>query len=115
MESQSVFQAETQDKMFSIEFPPRSKIGELFRLMSEEDPPKTPLQKSMDTLGKQLSAASLAVIAVIMAVGCLQGRPVLDMFNVGVSLAVAAIPEVGRVAIRDCSGYGLTGLAVTNL
>ena len=73
----------------------RSKIGELFRLMSEEDPPKTPLQKSMDTLGKQLSAASLAVIAVIMAVGCLQGRPVLDMFNVGVSLAVAAIPEVG--------------------
>ena len=31
----------------------RSKMGELFRLMSEEDPPKTPLQKSMDTLGKQ--------------------------------------------------------------
>ena len=46
----------------------------------------------------QLSAASLVVIAIIMAVGCIQGRPVLDMFNVGVSLAVAAIPEVGRVA-----------------
>ena len=31
----------------------RSKMGELFRLMREEEPPKTPLQKSMDTLGKQ--------------------------------------------------------------
>ena len=29
----------------------------------------------------------------IMAIGCWQGRPVLEMFNVGVSLAVAAIPE----------------------
>ena len=52
----------------------------------------------MDTLGKQLSIYSLAVIGLIMTIGCVQGKPVLDMFNVGVSLAVAAIPEVGRVA-----------------
>ena len=54
---------------------------------------RSPLQKSMDTLGKQLSAYSLTVIGLIMALGCWQGRNVLDMFNVGVSLAVAAIPE----------------------
>ncbi len=47
---------------------------------------RTPLQKSMDLLGKQLSFYSLGVIAVIMTIGCLQGRPVLEMFNVGVSL-----------------------------
>ncbi len=58
----------------------------LFRMMREEEPPRTPLQKSMDLLGKQLSFYSLGVIAVIMTVGCLQGRPVLEMFNVGVSL-----------------------------
>ena len=54
----------------------------------------------MDTLGKQLSIYSLAVIGLIMTIGCVQGKPVLEMFNVGVSLAVAAIPEVckGRVA-----------------
>ena len=55
---------------------------------------RTPLQKSMDTLGKQLSIYSLAVIGLIMTIGCVQGKPVLEMFNVGVSLAVAAIPEV---------------------
>lgn len=47
----------------------------------------------MDTLGKQLSAYSLTVIGLIMALGCWQGRNVFEMFNVGVSLAVAAIPE----------------------
>lgn len=60
-------------------------------MMREEEPPRTPLQKSMDLLGKQLSFYSLGVIAVIMTVGCLQGRPVLEMFNVGVSLYVQPI------------------------
>ena len=71
----------------------RSQFGEVFAMMAAEEPPRTPLQKSMDLLGKQLSLYSMAVIGLIMMVGWLQGRPILDMFNVGVSLAVAAIPE----------------------
>uniref|UniRef100_A0A672KMG6 Calcium-transporting ATPase n=1 Tax=Sinocyclocheilus grahami TaxID=75366 RepID=A0A672KMG6_SINGR len=55
--------------------------------------PKTPLQKSMDLLGKQLSLYSFGIIGVIMMVGWLQGKYILDMFTIGVSLAVAAIPE----------------------
>uniref|UniRef100_A0A673JI13 Calcium-transporting ATPase n=1 Tax=Sinocyclocheilus rhinocerous TaxID=307959 RepID=A0A673JI13_9TELE len=55
--------------------------------------PKTPLQKSMDLLGKQLSLYSFGIIGVIMMVGWLQGKHILDMFTIGVSLAVAAIPE----------------------
>ena len=65
---------------------------------------RTPLQKSMDTLGKQLSVYSLAVIGLIMTIGCVQGKPVLEMFNVGVSLAVAAIPE-GLPIVVTVSGY----------
>uniref|UniRef100_A0A8C4YS64 Calcium-transporting ATPase n=1 Tax=Gopherus evgoodei TaxID=1825980 RepID=A0A8C4YS64_9SAUR len=55
--------------------------------------PKTPLQKSMDLLGKQLSLYSFGIIGIIMLVGWLQGKHILDMFTIGVSLAVAAIPE----------------------
>jgi len=55
-------------------------------MMREEEPPRTPLQKNMDILGKQLSLYSLGVIGAIMLIGCLQGRPVLEMFNVSVSL-----------------------------
>lgn len=46
--------------------------------------PKTPLQKSMDTLGKQLSFYSFCIIGVIMLLGWLQGRGLLDMFTIGV-------------------------------
>ncbi|XP_072374008.1 calcium-transporting ATPase type 2C member 2-like isoform X2 [Scyliorhinus torazame] len=55
--------------------------------------PKTPLQKSMDKLGKQLSLFSFAVIGLMMLIGWLQGKHLLGMFTIGVSLAVAAIPE----------------------
>ena len=62
-------------------------------MMNEEDAPDTPLQNSMNQLGKQLSAYSLVVIALIMLAGWWQGKQILVMFNIGVSLAVAAIPE----------------------
>uniref|UniRef100_A0A673JNE0 Calcium-transporting ATPase n=1 Tax=Sinocyclocheilus rhinocerous TaxID=307959 RepID=A0A673JNE0_9TELE len=70
-----------------------SEFGEVFKMMQAEEAPKTPLQKSMDLLGKQLSLYSFGIIGVIMMVGWLQGKHILDMFTIGVSLAVAAIPE----------------------
>ncbi|KAM6373527.1 calcium-transporting ATPase type 2C member 1 isoform 5-T6 [Alca torda] len=70
-----------------------SEFGEVFKMMQAEEAPKTPLQKSMDLLGKQLSLYSFGIIGVIMLVGWLQGKHILDMFTIGVSLAVAAIPE----------------------
>ncbi|XP_053467473.1 calcium-transporting ATPase type 2C member 1 isoform X1 [Ictalurus furcatus] len=70
-----------------------SEFGEVIKMMQAEESPKTPLQKSMDVLGKQLSLYSFCIIGVIMMVGWLQGKNLLDMFTIGVSLAVAAIPE----------------------
>ncbi|XP_037130798.1 calcium-transporting ATPase type 2C member 1 [Syngnathus acus] len=70
-----------------------SEFGEVFKMMRAEEAPKTPLQKSMDLLGKQLSFYSFGIIGVIMLVGWLQGKRIMDMFTIGVSLAVAAIPE----------------------
>ena len=63
----------------------------------------------MDTLGKQLSIYSLAVIGLIMTIGCVQGKPVLEMFNVGVSLAVAAIPEVRHQCCQREITFSLHG------
>ncbi|KFM74616.1 Calcium-transporting ATPase type 2C member 1, partial [Stegodyphus mimosarum] len=57
-----------------------SEFGEVFKMMQAEEAPKTPLQISMDTLGKQLSLYSFAIIGLIMLVGWFQGRPVMEMF-----------------------------------
>ncbi|XP_056356451.1 calcium-transporting ATPase type 2C member 2 isoform X2 [Oenanthe melanoleuca] len=70
-----------------------SQFGEVFKMMQAEETPKTPLQKSMDRLGKQLTLFSFGIIGLIMLIGWLQGKPLLSMFTIGVSLAVAAIPE----------------------
>jgi len=71
----------------------KTQFGQVFQMMCEEEAPPTPLQNSMNQLGKQLSAYSLLVIGLIMLAGWWQGKQVMVMFNIGVSLAVAAIPE----------------------
>ncbi|XP_063267117.1 calcium-transporting ATPase type 2C member 2 [Prinia subflava] len=70
-----------------------SQFGEVFKMMQAEETPKTPLQKNMDRLGKQLTLFSFGIIGLIMLIGWLQGKRLLSMFTIGVSLAVAAIPE----------------------
>lgn len=70
-----------------------TEFGVVFNMMKEVETRKTPLQAKMDELGKQLSVLSFGIIGVIMLLGVVQGRQWLEMFTIGVSLAVAAIPE----------------------
>lgn len=88
-----------------------SQFGELFKLMQAEEAPKTPLQKSMDSLGKQLSFYSFAIIGLIMFFGWIQGRPLMGMFNIGVSLAVAAIPEGLPIVVTVTLALGVVRMA----
>ncbi|GAA6059372.1 hypothetical protein JCM10212_003270 [Sporobolomyces blumeae] len=71
----------------------QSEFGVVFSMMQDVEEKKTPLQVSMDELAKRLSAISFGVIGFICLIGVIQHRSWLDMFTIGVSLAVAAIPE----------------------
>lgn len=88
-----------------------SQFGEVVKMMMGEDAPKTPLQKSMDDLGKQLSIYSFGVIAVIFLIGMLQGRDAVEMFTIGVSLAVAAIPEGLPIVVAVTLAIGVMRMA----
>ncbi|KAJ6590192.1 Ca-transporting ATPase [Mycena vulgaris] len=70
-----------------------TEFGVIFSMMQDVEEKRTPLQLSMDELAKKLSLISFGVIGVICLIGVLQHRSWLDMFTIGVSLAVAAIPE----------------------
>ena len=50
---------------------------------------KTPLQLRMDDLGKRLSAFSFGIIGLIMLIGLVQRRNMVEMFTIGVSLFVS--------------------------
>ena len=66
------------------------RIADRLQSIGEE---ATPLQKSLNQLGKWLGMICIAVCAVVFVVGIAEGGRLLDMFLTSVSLAVAAIPE----------------------
>ncbi|KAF2495166.1 calcium-transporting P [Lophium mytilinum] len=70
-----------------------TEFGAISASLQEIESPRTPLQLSMDRLGKELSYMSFGVIGFIMLLGLWRGWEFLEMFQIGVSLAVAAIPE----------------------
>ncbi|KAI0752814.1 calcium-transporting ATPase [Daedaleopsis nitida] len=70
-----------------------TEFGTIFAMMQEVEEKRTPLQLSMDELAQKLSIISFGIIGVICILGVIQSRSWLDMFTIGVSLAVAAIPE----------------------
>jgi Ca2+-transporting ATPase len=70
-----------------------TEFGAIHASLQEIESPRTPLQLSMDRLGKDLSYVSFAVIAFISLLGMWRGWPFLEIFQTAVSLAVAAIPE----------------------
>ncbi|XP_073946832.1 secretory pathway calcium atpase isoform X2 [Choristoneura fumiferana] len=92
----------------------RSEFGDIFRMMQAEEAPKTPLQKSMDTLGAQLSLYSFCIIGFIMVTGWLQGKALQEMFTISVSLAVAAIPEGLPIVVTVTLALGVMRMAKRN-
>lgn len=86
-------------------------FGSVFRMMQAEEAPKSPLQANMDELGQHLSLYSLCIIGVIVLIGWIQSRPILEMFTIGVSLAVAAIPEGLPIVVTVTLALGVIRMA----
>ncbi|EEQ36989.1 hypothetical protein CLUG_01112 [Clavispora lusitaniae ATCC 42720] len=89
----------------------QTEFGAVFEMMAQIEKPKTPLQQAMDKLGKDLSSFSFGVIGIICLLGILQGRKWLDMFQISVSLAVAAIPEGLPIIVTVTLALGVLRMA----
>lgn len=70
-----------------------TEIGNIATMIQSFDDEVTPLQKQLNQLGKVLGLATIFICIAVFGIGLLQKRPILDMFMVSISLAVAAIPE----------------------
>ena len=88
-----------------------TEFGAISASLQGIESPRTPLQLSMDKLGQDLSYMSFGVIALIMLVGVWQGRKLLEMFTIGVSLAVAAIPEGLPIIVTVTLALGVLRMA----
>ncbi|KAL1845467.1 High affinity Ca2+/Mn2+ P-type ATPase-like protein [Paecilomyces lecythidis] len=90
---------------------PNTEFGSISASLQEIESPRTPLQLSMDRLGQELSYMSFGVIGLIVVIGLLQGRKLLEMFTIGVSLAVAAIPEGLPIIVTVTLALGVLRMA----
>ncbi|HZD99572.1 MAG TPA: cation-transporting P-type ATPase [Micromonosporaceae bacterium] len=72
---------------------PDSALGRIVALTEQARSGATPLQRRLARLGRVLATWTVALSAIVTAVGIIRGRPPLEMAIVGVSLVVAAVPE----------------------
>jgi len=70
-----------------------TEFGRIAGLSQQVKAEPTPLARQMDRLGRDLGLIAIAIAVIAVAVGLLQQREFLEMFLIGVSLAVAVIPE----------------------
>lgn len=71
-----------------------TEMGKIAAMLQSGKAAKTPLEKSLDKLGKIISAFVLAVTAVIFIMGIfVRSDGILKNFMTSVAIAVAAIPE----------------------
>jgi len=71
----------------------QTELGRISELAESAEKEATPLQKRLDRLGRRLAWITLAIAAVIAAVGLLAGQDMRRMIETAIALGVAAIPE----------------------
>jgi P-type Ca2+ transporter type 2C len=91
-----------------------TQFGTIATSVSGTESPRSPLQLSMDELGTQLSKMSFVVIGLISLVGWLQGKALLEIFTISISLAVAAIPEGLPIIVTVTLALGVHRMARHN-
>ncbi|KAH6660354.1 hypothetical protein BKA67DRAFT_598120 [Truncatella angustata] len=88
-----------------------TQFGTIAASVSGTESPRSPLQLSMDELGSQLSKISFGIIGMISVVGWLQGKKLLEIFTISISLAVAAIPEGLPIIVTVTLALGVHRMA----
>lgn len=71
----------------------KTEFGKIAGLSQQVADVTTPLARQMDRLGRDLGLIAIGIAVLVVIVGLLQQRGFLEMFLIGVSLAVAVTPE----------------------
>ncbi|MGN0814583.1 MAG: cation-translocating P-type ATPase [Candidatus Coproplasma sp.] len=92
-----------------------TQIGAIADMLEAESKGKTPLEKSLDKLGKIISVFVLAVAAVIFIIGACTHGGILKSFMTAVAVAVAAIPEGLPAVVTVIMAMGVRRMAGKNV
>jgi len=84
-----------------------TEIGKIALQLKDEKEEQTPLQAKLSQLARFLAVTVVVIALLIFAIGVLTGKDPLEMFTIGVAVAVAAIPEGLMVALTVILAIGM--------
>ncbi|MBI5370337.1 HAD-IC family P-type ATPase [Candidatus Uhrbacteria bacterium] len=85
----------------------QTQIGNIANLIATTDETQTPLQQQLVHLAHWISFLVVGLVAILFVLGVVVGRDTLQMFEVAVALAVAAIPEGLAVSVTIILAIGM--------
>jgi magnesium-transporting ATPase (P-type) len=88
-----------------------TELGSIARLASAAKPPPTPLQLRLGALSRFMIVLDVAVMVVLTAGMLLRGASLHEAFLVGVSVAVAAVPEGLAATVTIALAQGARAMA----
>jgi len=91
-----------------------TEFGHIAELTGSVKAEETPLQKKFAVLGRQLGIISISVSVLVGVVGWLTGKPAMEMFMTGVSLAVAVVPEGLPAVVTVTLALGIRAMVNKN-
>ncbi|HYN30990.1 MAG TPA: HAD-IC family P-type ATPase, partial [Ilumatobacteraceae bacterium] len=71
----------------------RTELGHIASLLQNVESEPTPLQRRLDSVGKQLALIGVGVAMAVVVMGAIAGESAADLVLTAISVAVAVIPE----------------------
>ncbi len=89
----------------------RTELGKIGKLVTAVGEESTPLQKKLNELGRRLAWLVLGIGAIVTLAGWLRGDGLWMMLEIGISLAVAAVPEALPATTTFILAFGVLRMA----
>lgn len=89
----------------------KTELGKIAEALTSQTVEITPLQRKINELSKILSILVIIIAVLMFIIGFLEGNPLLEVFMIAISLAVAAIPEGLSAVITITLAMGVQKMA----
>lgn len=88
-----------------------TRFGQIAKTLSTIETDKTPLQKSLSSLGKIISVVAILIALSLIPIGLTQGRDLTHLILLSISAGVSAIPEGLPAVITIALAIGTSRMA----
>ncbi|MCM8823468.1 MAG: HAD-IC family P-type ATPase [Candidatus Omnitrophica bacterium] len=91
-----------------------TEMGKIASALKEIKSEKTPLQRSIDILGKWMIVITIGIVIILKVIGLSRGLSWMEVFMLSVSATVSALPEGLPAVITVVLAIGMSELAKRN-